>query len=207
MQLRKCIETREKPIFANRLVLAAIYLDKRFNFTLDPDEVTTAKSFIFQIWKKKQIVAGKPNEGEAGFSEQVSNEENVSAVMSPFEAFMNTQARAIAISRSVQSSTNRGKASTLEAEINIFDSLPRLTIDTQIIEFWKGQKHLPEMKEIAVDIISAPVTEVSVERMFSHLNFILNRYRTTLKANILEDILLLRMNKKFRNADDHSDDH
>jgi predicted component of viral defense system (DUF524 family) len=41
------------------------------------------------------------------------------------------------------------------------------------------------------------MTEVTVERMFSHLNFILDERRSCLKGEILDDILFLRMNSKF----------
>ena len=53
--------------------------------------------------------------------------------------------------------------------------------------------------KIALAIISTPVTEVSVERLFNHLKFIQNKHRFRLSGPLLEDILFLRMNNVFRN--------
>lgn len=91
----------------------------------------------------------------------------------------------------------RENSSDMQLELIEYEKLPRLRAEKQIMEFWENQEKFPMLKKIAADILSVPVTEVSVERMFSHLSFILNRYRSTLKADLLEDILFLRLNKKF----------
>lgn len=88
----------------------------------------------------------------------------------------------------------------LENEIRNFDKISRVRLDTKILQFWNNKKiEFPLLSSIALDIISAPVTEVSVEQMFSHLNFIMGKFRTTLKADLLEDIMFLRLNHKFNN--------
>lgn len=92
---------------------------------------------------------------------------------------------------------NKENLSDLRLELIEYEKLPRLLPAESIMEIWKNQETFPVLKEIAADILSIPVTEVSVERMFSHLTFILNRYRSSLKADLLEDIMFLRLNKKF----------
>ena len=64
--------------------------------------------------------------------------------------------------------------------------------------FWKihGAK-LPQLSSIALDIISVPVTEVTSERLFSHLNIVFNKLRAKLDTDVLNDILFLRWNQKF----------
>lgn len=171
-ELRKCIELREKPIFSNRLIQTAIYLDKIFSFTLKPEEVVIAKEFIMQIWKKRKCISG--------------------------QTYLKNLAQNSG--QQLQSLAVRKNPTIIEAEISEFDSFPCLSAETRIMEFWKNQKHFPVLKEIALDIISAPVTEVSVERLFSRLNFILNPHRAALNAGLLEDILFLRMNRTFEKS-------
>jgi hypothetical protein len=68
-------------------------------------------------------------------------------------------------------------------------------------QFWIKNDNFPLLKNIALDIISVPMTEISVERKFSHLNFILNKQRSCLEGENLDDIFFLRMNSKFSNND------
>jgi hypothetical protein len=66
------------------------------------------------------------------------------------------------------------------------------------VTWWKEKAEMfPILSPIALDIISVPVTEVTVERLFSHLKTIVSKHRSTLKDNLTEDILFLRMNEKF----------
>lgn len=65
-------------------------------------------------------------------------------------------------------------------------------------KYWKDSVlKFPTLAPAALDIICAPMTEVSVERLFSHLGYILNPLRNSLVGEILDDILLLRLNRKF----------
>lgn len=53
----------------------------------------------------------------------------------------------------------------------------------------------PELNELANVVYAASSTEVSVERNFSALTFIFNRYRCNLTDEHLNDILFIRLNK------------
>lgn len=197
-KLRKCLEIREKPVFENPLIQCGIFLDKRFNLTLSQQEVNSAKAFILQVWKKQKILAGEDiNEAVPQMTVDPFTETDLSSVSDHFELHMAGLDRSNHSTQTSQSLRINKDQSILETELLAFESLPRLPVNSNILEFWKIQKSFPVLKNIAFDIISVPVTEVSVERMFSHLNFILNAYRSSLKADLLEDILLLRMNEKF----------
>lgn len=90
-----------------------------------------------------------------------------------FESYIANLNRSNALTQASQSSAIRKSISILETELCTFDSLSRISANIQIMDFWKNQKQLPVLKEIALDIISVPVTEVSVERMFSLLKLFL----------------------------------
>jgi hypothetical protein len=70
-----------------------------------------------------------------------------------------------------------------------------------VVGFWKDQAKNPgaplyQLAVIALDIICVPVTEVTAERLFSHLNFVFNKHRSSLKSGIVEDILFCRWNSE-----------
>lgn len=72
--------------------------------------------------------------------------------------------------------------------INCFDNIKRLSPHTDVLQFW----HNHTQKEIKS--IAAPATQVSVERAFSTLKFILSDLRASVDEDLLEDILLLNLN-------------
>jgi len=57
----------------------------------------------------------------------------------------------------------------------------------------------PELSQLAKVVFSAPATQVSVERLFSGLKFILSPYRSNIFSKNLENQLLVRTNRLFDN--------
>lgn len=82
-------------------------------------------------------------------------------------------------------------------------SKDEVQLEPDSINFWKSQvKNYPILAPTALDLVSCPMTEVSVERLFSHLTFILNPLRNRLTGDILQDILFLRVNNRFGTISD-----
>ena len=93
---------------------------------------------------------------------------------------------------------NALKKNQLDQDLEKFEHFPVPEFRKDSLVWWKeNMKQFPALSAVALDIISAPVKEVSVERLFSHLKFILNRHRSQMKCNLINDILFLRMNHKF----------
>lgn len=161
VKLRESIQKREKQIFSNIVILTATYLDKRFFFLLTPEEITREKNFV------RSIIAKFNCFDEFSFDAEIpldaSEEKNDS-----FEKKM--QELAGSSSSSMKSSIN-----VLQKELNAYEKLDRLKTSESIMKFWINRSGtFPLLSSAAIQIISAPVTEVSVERLFSNLNFILN---------------------------------
>jgi len=51
------------------------------------------------------------------------------------------------------------------------------------------------LKDTALTVLSLPVTQVSVERLFSGLNYILNALRANMKPQTIDDVMFLRTNR------------
>ncbi|KAK2579426.1 hypothetical protein KPH14_002638 [Odynerus spinipes] len=78
-----------------------------------------------------------------------------------------------------------------------FLEYPRLDSKENILEFWdRNKNNIPELYSLAKIALSVPPTQVSVERLFSSLKYILSYLRYNLSDNILDDILMLRVNTK-----------
>lgn len=77
--------------------------------------------------------------------------------------------------------------------INSFDNIKRLSPRTDVLQFWHNHTE-KELKSIAEIVLAAPATQVSVERAFSTLKFILSDLRASVDEDLLEDILLLNLN-------------
>lgn len=88
--------------------------------------------------------------------------------------------------------------SELETEFSCYERKARIALTADLFNYWEANKSsFPYLYSIFFDTISCPITEVSVECLFSHLNFVFNRYRTQTKSEFIENILFLRLNEKF----------
>lgn len=64
-----------------------------------------------------------------------------------------------------------------------------------IIDYWKKRRYTsPRLFRLAKSVLSAPSTQVSVERLFSHFKNILTDNRMRLSGETLKDIMILKMN-------------
>lgn len=66
-----------------------------------------------------------------------------------------------------------------------------------VLKFWEDNKeHYPDLYPIALIIFSVPGTQVSVERLFSQLKFLLDPLRNRLGSQMVNDIFILKANFK-----------
>lgn len=79
--------------------------------------------------------------------------------------------------------------------LRTFSEYPRLHSNENILRFWHNNKNnMPELYSLAEVALSVPPTQVSVERLFSTLKYILSLLRYNLSDDIFNDILILRAN-------------
>lgn len=186
---------RERDLFSNRAYLAAIFMDPRCSILLRPNDKIEAKKHLIQIHLHLKCLRDsnrRQNTPEAEEIEHVEmdtdNNENGG---SPLELLLKSKRNQL---RRSQDEYKSGIESLID-EIETLE-LPR---SKEILSFWESQAHgrLHEIAEIAKIVYSVPPTQVSVERCFSTLRFILNELRTRLSDERLEDILLLKTNSNF----------
>lgn len=193
-----CIEEREKKIFSNKIVVAGWYLDKNLNVLMDPDQISAAKIIIRMVAYKQDIISPNDNHVEEEEEELEEPDESDDASTGSFDKFLQAKGKAATKTNPAARKTKKEKSSDFDKEINAFDKLAVPRKRSSAIDWWnQNSEQFPLLSKVALDVISVPVTEVTVERLFSHLKTILNRHRSRMNGTLLNDIMLLRLNKKF----------
>lgn len=189
VKLLESICEREKPILNNIMMLAAVCLDPRLQILLTPPERAVAISLITELH-------GKINLSPCELPPESSPEPSRSDALSSTVSSQNGKYGALEnYLRSIEASRNESNSPAtlrLNSEISNFQKLKRISIDESIHDFWRiSRKNFPLLYDISCIFMSISPTEVSVERNFSKLGFILNRLRTRLTDNEVEKFLLL----------------
>lgn len=187
-KLKALVIERKEKIYSNPIIQAGIYLDPRFRtLSLDLNQRENAKQVISSIFirttdQKLENSPEKPKDDN-------SLEDELEALLNSHH---NTQATAAA-SQPLKNFYDQLRA----YEDYSFGNLALGKLD--VSKFWQEHAEnqvssLHVLAKIAVDLISVPVTEVTAERLFSHLNFIFGKHRASLKTDVVEDILFCRWN-------------
>lgn len=191
--LLTCIKSREVEIMSNSVILAGWFLDKTVGLMLkDEEQIEQAKSVIRMIYKKRNSLLEVVDEQEEEDSEQeIQIVDNTQS-----DNLLDNYLRTLGSSSVKKIPQKIPKLSALELEIKKYEEMPAPAQRSNTFDWWlENSKIFPILSPIALDIVSAPVTEVTVERLFSHLKIILTKHRSMLKEDLLEDVLFLRLNR------------
>lgn len=83
----------------------------------------------------------------------------------------------------------------LEEELEIYKKEEKQGSTCNVLQYWAEKRiRFPILASLAEVLFGVPGTQVSVERLFSSLTFILNPLRSKLTGDILDDILIIRNN-------------
>lgn len=166
------MEKRESRLLNSNLMLAAVYLDPRYNMLLKDDEKNVAAGYLCQLWCRLQEICP-----------MATNSMDISEEVDDFAQFLNQ-------------ASNQAPRSNIADRIQRFLSRPTISYKTNILEYWnKIKSEEPELFKLQMMIFSVAVTQVDVERSFSDLKFVFNNFRSKLSKEILAQILILRSNQ------------
>ena len=79
------------------------------------------------------------------------------------------------------------------ASVEALGNAPRIPKSQNIIKYWANYYN-QDLKEVCLVVLALPVTQVSVERTFSGLKYILSDLRMKMSPQIAESIMILRTN-------------
>lgn len=179
------MEEREKKLFDNIILTASIFLDPRIQSLLSPTEKIKAKTHLVSVFERIELI------------KETTIVENVNISLSQDNDSDDLDNYISQLSRSNINYTFR-VTPNITAIVEGFENTPRLPHKTSILEYWEKKKEeSPELFALAKVVFGVPATQVSVERSFSSLKFILSDMRGNLSKEMLENILMIKLNKNF----------
>lgn len=194
--LANCLQTelnyRLPVLIKNPLMLCVVFLDRRYSSELSKEEKELAIRSLIKLWeeiKSDRITNDKDiarNEDES-VSFEFSNNASV------LEEYFGSKG----VELMTPDDSNNG-----EPNFNLSNSVMYTILsnfDEKVgrqIDFWGEHKRvLPEVYLLSNIINAVSPSQTSTERCFSSLNFIYDDRRTKLSLVLLEQILLIRLNK------------
>lgn len=186
--LHTAMEQRQIKLLQNDVVLEALYLDGRLNVVLSLEECQKARSLLNDIFKnieniRVQDITEIETVSLTNAIPQASTSRDLSAVEN---LLLNTEL--------VRGNTRKKRS----FDLCLYEVItaPRLDLTQNIIRHWTNKAVVSsEIAEVAKVVLSAPATQVSVERLFSSLRFILHPLRSNISPNLLKDLMVVRANK------------
>ena len=113
---------------------------------------------------------------------------------SDLETFLKAQER----QKTNKVNPKAGASVTLIDVFDCYETMPRNHANQRVLVYWESQKYLqPVLYKLSQVVFVVPSTQVSVERAFSGLKFILSPFRTSMSSTLLEDTLFIRCNSQF----------
>lgn len=195
--------SREQKLLNNDVLLSAVFMDLRYKVLLEKTQTERAKNHLKHIWTK--IISLNNNEylnANCENENSSSNSSTTGSTCDEFENLLKLKERQYDLANSHLSSSRESDLYLLRqvvTELETYDvEQKRLSRKINILQFWEEKrKSQPKLYKLAMVVLSVPATQVSVERLFSGLTFILSPLRTNVNENILEDQLLVRANRIF----------
>ena len=191
-QLLRAMLARESAIMENPAFLAAVFLDLRYQKLLTEDQKSIAQRHVLSVWKKLQRMTSDESHEEVLPVVEVSS----SSVSSSSSNDVEEEQRAENLLETLLKANDsiiRNENESIFDVISDFGKKNRLQKDVNILLWW-SQNGPPELQDVALTILALPVTQVSVERTFSGLKYILDDLRMKLKNDIIDAVMILRCN-------------
>lgn len=186
--LLRRMQAREPMVLNNDVFLAAVFCDPRYRLLLNSYDTQRAQTYLRGvaaiIIKKQRLEGGDPVEQECACDDISCAEDSEDELE-----------RALAASERDEKTSVQQGASDPEftSSVQWYQKTKRLPKDQDILKWWHSQDETP-IKKAALTVLALPVTQVSVERLFSGLAFILSPLRGRLDGTTIENIMFLRTN-------------
>nr|XP_029709413.1 uncharacterized protein LOC115255424 [Aedes albopictus] len=200
------MEKRVHKLKTSMAFKVCLYLDPRFNFAgsrrMSESDKRDAQQYLVALNNRLDKLDGlreEPTEVEAG---------NSSGFVEDYLMDFFDEGNADVLpSTSKNSSTsdsllfdllkleNREKVNiTAGSNLNNSGGQPGTSFD--ILEYWKKRKFSnPRVYRLAMVVLAAPSTQITVERLFSQVKFVLTDSRMRLSSASIKDIMVLKMNE------------
>lgn len=198
--LIKYMDKRGDDLLGDPIVLSALWLDMRYRVLLiaKPIQKQLAMSQLTLLWKRVHVhsLRSKPEEEDNATSSVAAifdNDGNDLDLMSAYLESLESKSYLPSTNTSSEDMMFKLQQFNVEAEQKKREPKTRHPMD-----FWcENRQNMPELYDLAKLVFAVCPTETSVERNFSGLSYVLNKYRCNLTDKNLETILFVRLNKEL----------
>lgn len=183
----------------NPLMICAVFLDRRYSSELNRDERALAVRTLVKMWEEIR---------SEHFSNSTSDNENNDGDVGSYRfADPASAVEAYFASKGVQlqepDKTDRSNPDYSTSNARMYDILyefdnqiGRIPATQNVLQFWQEKKtEHPEIYLLSTTINAVPPTQSTTERSFSTLSFVYDDRRTRLSLVLLEQILIIKLNK------------
>lgn len=170
----------------NPVISAAVYLDPRYQRELR-DRKESAIQFLENLHLRMKSVNSfqEAQNHDIDATEDLTNNSGNES-LNGLEEYLNACSQ-------VSFRDNTNDISSIRTMLLDFNDIQPVNIS--VLEYWEANKEkMPELYKLASAVIAIPPTQVTVERAFSALALTLTSRRTNLNDELLQDILLIRLN-------------
>lgn len=181
-------------ITENEVTLSAMFLDLRYQFILTTEQREKAKNHLLYLWQKISSKKQVPESEETSIidgQQNMENDDNENALEQIMRELESSNAN---VGEPGPNLTNQ----SIVQEMDKFIAMGRAKATDDMIDRWQSDKfNFPILYELAMTVMAVAPTEVSVERNFSALDFILTKRRNRLTDENLQMILFIKLNQQL----------
>lgn len=201
-------ERRKRSLLDNEAMVSAAFLVRRYGLKLDADQTAFAKLSLCKLWDRVCKKQSKDTQTNADRTLDVAND-SFNFDDFDIEMFLSSSSSTPSISasdsqmnevpQSVQSEDDfRKTKEEFMVLLNNFEKdFPRIRYKTDMKTFRQEKKNkYPEIHVLAMILNAIPPAQASFERVFSTVAFVFDKGRSRLDELILQNILLIKLNKE-----------
>ena len=174
------MKNRQHQLMSNSTFLSALYLDPRFQVVLSIEEEALAVQHLNTVWVKLLDLQSQSNNDFHQEGNQSLLEPSTSSVESSITQTIDDE-REIMLAETERDRRQQQRARYIQTRADISNILqkisyhPRLSSKENILSFWDKKAMVePQLSRLARVVFAVPATQVSVERLFSSLKYILS---------------------------------
>lgn len=202
------MKEREKTLFNNDVFINGIFLDPRVNSILTQEQQSKAKENLIKLYIRNFELdqSNKENNSNNNINAAATStltNETTNVAQNDLDDYLTSNYInkhddiAVLIRRDLLDPQIE-IVNELKQSLNLFLQEPLLKFSDHVLKYWENSKlKFPYLYKLSSVVLAAPMTQVSVERLFSSLNFVVSNLRFSMKDDIIEDLLFIRNNSIY----------
>ncbi|XP_065080637.1 uncharacterized protein LOC135703371 [Ochlerotatus camptorhynchus] len=198
-RLLEACQRRLQKLTESNQFKACAYLDPRFNFLGSKRISSKNKELVQEFLIKLHGCVNRKIDQTVDAPSIHTDEDDLETILAGFfdedSQGSSSLTSNTSFAQKLKQLETREKVSIIETSRPGPSTIYEKPVHFDLLAYWEGQKFTsPELCRVAMIVLSASATQVSVERGFSALKLMLSDQRMNLTAGAIENALLLKLN-------------